>query len=248
MKPDTPRSQLSDPATEEPDTSAEGSVTASATAEDNKWSQALRHMDTPPDLEARLIAAMRAARAQAAVEEPRRSVPSPAQQGQTGRRLWLRWAAAVATAGAGVTLFSLGRREKELLSLSTLLSELGTIATEGPELGLYSGDKSEVMEWLKTAAAPAPLSLPDKIQALTRFGCQVYEVQGRRISLQCFAGPGGIIHLFSIPSAELKDPPEPQVTLFTQGSLTVATWSRDEHSMVVCTALPEAELKPLLAV
>jgi hypothetical protein len=214
---------------------------------------ALQNVEPPPDLESAMLTAMRAARG--AVEPPPAlrdsvltAVQRPPARTNLTRRTWLGWstAAAAALAAGGVWWW----RRTHAFTMQRLSEELAAITKAGVTLSLMSMDKTAVAAWLRDNAAPRAAAFPDKLDALPRKGCHLYDVAGHPVSLECLLLPEmRELHLFTTPSAELDDPPADgaaaEVRDFAGRSL--ATWSRGGFTMLLFSEQPADTIRPLLA-
>jgi hypothetical protein len=223
-------------------------------AGDAEIARALRSVEPPAELEARLLTAMRAARAQvdpppqleaqviAAVRTARSDEPAP-----IARRQWLGWAAAAAVVAAASGV--LWWRERRL-PMTRLTARLLAIVREGVTLSLMSMDRSAVAAWLRDAHAPRSAQLPPRLEALGRKGCHLYDIEGRPVSLECFVLPSmGVLHGFTTHTALLRGAPADGAapTVVAGTGLTVATWSRGGHTIVLVGEETPETVRALLA-
>jgi hypothetical protein len=201
---------------------------------DDAVARDFRSNGPPPDLEERLIAAMRAARA----EDLRQPVV-------VTRRSWLGWAAAASVAGAAGTAWWLVGRGT---SYDDLVARLAAISKAGITLSLMSMDRQEVGEWLAQAGAPRPDGLPAALDALPRKGCHLYDIEGRPVSLECFLLPDmRQLHLFATATRGLRGAPaETGLEVTTVAGLTSGAWSRDGRTMVLLSEETPATIEDLL--
>ena len=214
---------------------------------------ALQNVEPPAGLESALLTAMRAARS--AVEPPpalRESVLTAvklptARRTAVSRRRWLGWSAAAAASLAAGSVW--WWRRAHAFTMQRLSEELAAITRAGVTLSLMSMDKSAVAAWLREHSAPRAAVFPDKLDALPRKGCHLYDIAGHPVSLECLLLPGmRELHLFTTPSAELDDPPAdgaaPAVRAFA--GRTLATWTRDDVTMLMFSSQPAEEISTLL--
>lgn len=218
---------------------------------------ALRKAEPPPGFEAAMLTAMRAARGGAdppvALEETVLTavrippVPDKSNIVPLRRRAWLGWGAAAAAALAAGA-FQWWRTAA--FSMHRLSRELATISAQGVRLSLMSMDPAAINGWMSYYQAPRPGPLPDKLAALPRKGCHLYEIDGHPVSLECFLLPGmKELHLFCTPAAALLDPPPEGVPpgLRTVHGRTLATWTRGGQVALLFSQEPAAVLTELLA-
>ncbi len=233
----------------------DGDVLAQLDAErrtDLAMQDALQSVAPPAGLESALLTAMRAARG--AVEPPaalRESVITAVQlprRPDLSRRRWIGWsaAAAAAVAAGGAWWW----RKAHAFTMQQLSEELAAITKKGVTLSLMSMDKSAVVGWLNDHQAPRADSLPDKLDALPRKGCHLYDIAGHPVSLECLLLPGmRELHLFATPAAGLADAPAAggaaEVRDFADR--TLATWTRGAQTMLLFCHEPAAEVRALLA-
>lgn len=214
---------------------------------------ALQNVEPPPGLESALLTAMRAARG--AAEPPpalRDSVLTAVQQPIARtiltRRSWLGWstAAAAALAAGGIWWW----RRAHAFTMQRLSEELVAVTKAGVTLSLMSMDKAAVAAWLRDNAAPRAAVFPDKLDALPRKGCHLYDIAGHPVSLECLLLPEmRELHLFTTPSAELVDPPAEGSAADVRdfSGRTLATWSRGGVTMLLLSEQPADTIRPLLA-
>jgi hypothetical protein len=219
---------------------------------DVHFARALQSAPVPPDLEARVRAAVRAVQlAEASPGEPARPVvpvtfPATRSESPTRRR-WLAWAGAAAAAtAAGLAWW---RRGPARLSLDRLATELATISTRGVTLSLMTMDKDAIVTWMRDQSAPRADSLPPKLDALGRKGCHVYTVAGHPVSLECFMWPDGeVMHLFSTESDRLVDPPlagAPARAVSAPGHAALS-WAEGRWTLMLLGHKPLEQIQSLL--
>ncbi|MGI9244145.1 MAG: hypothetical protein ACR2RV_25330 [Verrucomicrobiales bacterium] len=202
---------------------------AAERSDDLQISESVRGIEPPADLEERLLATLRSARASqsAASGEP--------DARRFTRRHWLgAAAAAIATSAAGAFWWSQNRR----LPIDRLVSDLAQISRDGVTLSVMSMETEEVVGWLVANDAPRATSLPPDLDALGRKGCHIYDIDGLRVSLECFLLPGMLeLHLFTTPSEKLSGSPTPSEGKIVrqEGDLTAAIWSQGENTMILVT-------------
>lgn len=203
-------------------------------------SASLRATEPPPELEEQLLAILRDAREKSVIT-PIAQAPSPS----FSRRHWLGMAAAAALSTGIAYTWHRSKR----LPLSRLVATLANYSIEGVTLSLMSMDKGEVVDWLLTNQAPRAGTLPPELDALGRKGCHIYDIEGHRVSLECFLLPGmREIHLFTTPSAGLLGAPDDgnQPELSSIDSLTSAVWSQGKNTMILLTSEPAEVTRSLL--
>lgn len=206
-------------------------------------SQSYQSAQVPPELEARLLASLREARRQAAVL-PGKVIPISFGR----RRLLATVAAALGLTAAGGVIWW---RDSKLLKVHQLVADLARISREGVTLSLMSMDTAEVVEWLRQNEAPRAAQLPPALDGLGRKGCHIYQIEGRRVSLECFLLPGmRELHLFTTPSRSLSGAPSPSAAaqVHADGEMTAAIWSQGENTMVLLSEEPAEAIKKLLQV
>jgi hypothetical protein len=201
-------------------------------------SKSYREIEPPAELEQQLIDTLRRTR-RAEKEAANTKVVS------INRRSWLGLAAAAALTIAG----ALWWRQAQRLPLNKLVSELADISRKGVTLSLMSMQTDEVVEWLVQNQAPRADSLPNDLQALGRKGCHIYDIEGHRVSLECFLLPGmRELHLFTTPRSSLSGAPSPNdpKKIHTEGDQTAAIWSQGENTMILLSSVPSSEISDLL--
>jgi hypothetical protein len=197
---------------------------------------ALAQIEPPVGLEDAMRTAMRAARG---IGEPpvelRESVLSAVRQPKpvkfvsnprVTRRHWLGWGAGIA---ASLAVGGKWWWETQAFTVRKLTRELTVITRKGISLSLMSMDKVAVGDWLKSNNAPRLDVLPEKLDALGRKGCHLYDIAGHPVSLECFLLPDmKQLHLYCTLSSGLVNPPRAGAAAeFTNdGDLTFAIWAR----------------------
>jgi hypothetical protein len=214
-------------------------VATQANPQDGAWLQSQREQDALWGYALRAIEPPKQLRAKLGVKTPT-LLP---------RRSFLRWTAVagVVTAGASALLW---RWRQPHLSLSDLVDEVAGISARGIQLSLMSMEKAAVAAWLDGRSLPRAKALPEKLDAVSRKGCHVYQIQGQTVSLECFIIPEGMreLHLFSIISDALDEAPEeltrPVITTHRTGQ-TVATWSKSGTTHVLSSKESLSEVAAL---
>ncbi len=219
--------------------------------------QGLNDVDPPPDLEAALLTAMRAARGHAeppanlredmlhAVQLP--AAPGTVVQHDFSRRKWIGWslAAAASIAAGGFWWW----RENHAFSLRRLSEQLAAITKKGVTLSLMSMEKDAVVNWLRDNQAPRADVLPEKLDALGRKGCHLYQIEGHPVGLECLLLPGmRELHLFCTPARGLTDPPADgrAAEVRTFADRTLATWTHGGQTMLMFCNERVEEIRALL--
>jgi hypothetical protein len=197
---------------------------------------AVRAAPVPEGLENAILTAMRAAAGSAetppalkqsvleAVQIPHKTAPIVRPRFTRRHWLGLSTAAAAAIAAGGTWWW-----RTAAFSMQRLSRDLAAISAKGLQLGLMSMDPAAIDGWLNYYKAPRPASLPDKLAVLGRKGCQIYDINGHPVSLECFLLPGmKEIHLFCTPAAGLLNPPAEGATADVRPfeGLTLASWTR----------------------
>jgi hypothetical protein len=197
-----------------------------------------RDADPPAGLESRLIAALREARKGAAAPDEK------IVRATFSRRAWIGSAAAALAVSTGAVWW-----RSRLLPLDRLVERLVEKSRGGVTLSLMSMETDKVVNWLRENNAPRAQSLPVALDALGRKGCHIYEIEGRRVSLECFLLPGmRELHLFTTPSSGLSGEPAIRdgIVFRSEGKQTAALWSQGEQTMVLISEVGKDELGPVL--
>lgn len=210
--------------------------------------KAMAETEIPAGLEEQLIGILRQTRRAARQSEPAPVVPGIVSfpQRRSTRRNWLAGAAAVALGAAGGGWFLAYRRRP---SFDDMLTTLARISREGVTLSLMSMDRDEVAAWLTSREAPRAGTIPGGLDALPRKGCHIYQIDGRKVSLECFLLPEmRELHVFTTPAADFRNlPPEGAEPVFkTIDGLTAALWQRDAKVIALVTDQPAEAVRPVL--
>lgn len=218
---------------------------------------ALHEAVPPAGLEAALLTAMRAARGH--VDPPaslQQSVLTAMQQPPVSdqisaprfsRRHWMGCSAAAAAALAAGSVWWW---RSVAFSMHRLSRELATISAYGVQLSLMSMDPAAINGWLGYYKAPRSGLLPDKLQALPRKGCHLYQIDGHPVSLECFLLPGmRELHLFCTPAAGLLDPPPEggNPDIHAVDGRTLATWTRSGQTILLFSEESPGTMQSLLS-
>lgn len=223
---------------------------------DLEMQASLRNVQPPPGLETSILTAMRAARG---IGEPpeglKDTVLTAVRQPPVveekvipiSRRRWLGQfaaAAAVVTAGGFLTWRRFGA-----FSVDSLTEELVEMTRNGISLALMSPDKDAVAAWLRENKAPRLKELPTRLDELGRKGCQLFEIDGHPVSLECLLlADMSQLHLYSTPLADLAGTPSngaPAELRYLDG-FTVATWAREDQMLVMLSHEPQDFIRGLL--
>jgi hypothetical protein len=229
----------------------------------------LRGVEPPAGFETALLTAMRAARGAAeppsnlresvlaAVQLPASpSAIKPKSKSQTTRitraeftrRAWIIGSAAAGFAMLGKVAFNW--REKHAFSMRRLTAKLAFITKNGITLSLMSMDPQAVARWLNSHNAPRLNSMPEKLNALGRKGCHIYNIEAHDVSLECFLLPDmRQLHLFSTLASELTDAPseDSPVSIRLVHDRTLATWTKEGVTVFLFSEEPAEEIRNLLA-
>lgn len=162
-----------------------------------------------------------------------------------------RWFIPTSAAAAATVLAGLYWRSTRSFTTDQLTAAVAKISADGIKLSLMTMDKNAVVKWLANAKAPRALSLPSKLDAITRKGCHVYEIKGNEVSLECFVLEGSMrqLHLFTVKASALAD----AVTeaeggrVEKLGDQTVALWARDSHVMILLSREPKEDIQALIS-
>jgi hypothetical protein len=157
----------------------------------------------------------------------------PASRPNWSRRRYLGWGAGIA---ASIAISGKWWWDNKAFSLGRLTRELAAITRKGISLSFMSMDKAAVSDWLKSNHAPRIETLPEKLDALGRKGCHLYNIDGHPVSLECFLLPDmKQLHLYCTPSSGLINPPRTGAAAdFTKnGELTLAVWAKGKQTLLL---------------
>jgi hypothetical protein len=171
-------------------------------------------------------------------------------------RTW-RW---VLVAAASFVLFAAGvlwwPREGRPISYVVLAPRVVQFFGVPPELPKRSQDPAELRAWLVAQGAPEDFQIPAKLQALSGFGCQVVDVQGRPAYLACFwrekkpgVDEGELVHLLVTHRRDFRDAPPGATPQFREmNGWSFAAWSEGDVIYTLATAAPLETLRPFVRV
>lgn len=171
-------------------------------------------------------------------------------------RAW-RWAL---VAAAGFVLFAAGvlwwPQEGRPISYAVLAPRVIEFFGTPPELPKRSQDPAELRAWLVAQGAPKDFQIPAKLQALSGFGCQVVDVQGRPAYLACFwrekkpgVDEGELVHLWVTHRRDFRDAPPGATPQFRElDGWSFASWSEGDAIYTVAIAAPLEKLRPFVRV
>jgi hypothetical protein len=199
--------------------------------------RAARGIGEPPvELRESLLSAVRFPKAPELVSDPRMT-----------RRRWLGWGAGIA---ASLAVGGKWWWDTRAFTVRKLTGEVTAITRKGISLTLMSMDKVVVGDWLQSNNAPRIDVLPEKLDALGRKGCHLYDIDGHPVSLECFLLPDmKQLHLYCTPSSGLFDPPTAgtPAEFVSEGDLTLAIWAKGEQTLLLISHESAELVRTLIA-
>ena len=171
-------------------------------------------------------------------------------------RTW-RW---VLVAAASFVLFVAGvlwwPREGRPISYAVVAPRVVQFFGVPPELPKRSQDPAELRAWLVAQGAPKDFQIPAKLQALSGFGCQVVDVQGRPAYLACFwrekkpdVDEGELVHLLVTHRRNFRDAPPGATPQFRElNGWSFAAWSEGDVIYTLAAAAPLEKLRSFVRV
>ncbi len=153
---------------------------------------------------------------------------------------WRRRVALFAAAAAVVILaFTLAASRSiapPALAIEDFAGYVARAASTLDHLDLHTRNLPEIRAWLRKGQAPSEFALPSAFAETTRVGCRVFDWQGKRVSLICFAlGPDQVAHMFVVERSGLRNAPARQRVRVADGpgGIATAVWTDDLNAYVV---------------
>lgn len=197
-------------------------------AADSVIARKLQTVCPPSDLHSQLIAA-------------RKVIPMPTRQVQVA---W--WAAVAALVLVAFTLPYFRFSARHVAGLDDFKSYVATTASTLDHLDLNTSDVAQIRDWLKKGSAPSEFVVPSGLAQSKRVGCRVFDWNGKRVSLICFAlNDQKVAHMFIIDRSLLQNIPANEPVRFSAGEVGIATavWSDGANAYVVALRDGAAELR-----
>ncbi len=221
-------------------------------AEDPKIAEALRAMESDPEL-ARWFAAEQELDRAVAMKLKAVPVPedllariraggasSPAQGTRLTRRRWLAIAAAGVAAAVPATLFLTRSRPG---SLATFRNDMAAFM-DGWNFAfdLDEIDFVKVRDWLQSRGTLENVAVPAVLAGSSTIGCKTLRWQGNRAALVCFSprGVGATIHFFAVARRAVIDPPPVAPASLKLPKWNSATWA-DENNVYLALTTADAD-------
>ena len=187
-------------------------------AYDTVIARKLQTVCPPPDLQLQLLAAQKV-------------IPMP-----TGRFRIAWWAAAAAIIIMAFTLSYLRLAAHHAVALDDFKSYVATTASTLDHLDLTTSDLVKIRDWLKKGQAPSEFAVPSGFAQTKRVGCRVFDWNGKRVSLICFAlNEQKVAHMFIIDRSLLRNvPANEQIRVGAgEGGIATAVWTDGANAYVV---------------
>lgn len=134
------------------------------------------------------------------------------------------------------------------LELAATRKELAAFLTEFRyQLQTQSDQLPELRRFLRTRGGQAEADVPAALARLATYGCQVFDVQGTKVTLICFrSGELGYVHLFVFDAADVRDAPGGTPELATAGDWTTASWRQGGRVYAFFARGTPAQVKQLV--
>lgn len=161
------------------------------------------------------------------------SVVVPARSAWARPSIWWALAAAlVVFIGSTAMLVTGGNGE---LTAEQFANGALEIAASGQiQLENMEADPSALRSWLASKNSPHDFAIPAGLNGINPLGCQIFEIDGRSVSLMCFKlDDGRIVHYFVIDSDNLEEPPGADPTFLDDRGFVAATWSQGGKTFVL---------------
>ncbi len=121
------------------------------------------------------------------------------------------------------------------------------VATGAYSLQLQSDSLAEVKRFLSVRGAEVGVALPETLEKLRTYGCQILDWHGSRVTLICFQVRGvGIAHLFIVDAATFQDSPTLEKVFTSLDTWSAARWRDGGQALVFCAPSDSAELRRLI--
>ncbi len=178
---------------------------------------------------------------------PKSTAPTNVQSVNFGNRRKFLTGGISAAAAAGVLggmYWLFGDRP---VKVARIRQEIAKVLEAGVQLAVMTDDKTAITSWFKSKEAPVSV-LPHSLNSLPRKGCQIYKLAGHPVSMECLLLPGmREVHIFSIASEHLVDPPKTTAQVITDGDLSIAMWSQGDTSQFLFSHVKEVEVRGLVS-
>ena len=110
-----------------------------------------------------------------------------------------------------------------------------------------SNDLGELQDWLKEAKAPNATTLPLGLSRLRAVGCKTFSWNNQLVSIICFGGEKGFVHLVIINRQSPPNAPRPSSPHWIErGGWLTATWNSGEQTYMLAMQSGRAALNALL--
>jgi len=184
----------------------------------------------------------------AALKEGIRSIPIPArlhdailaERNIIRPHFWQDWRTATAAAAAIIILFVGG-----VVAINSSTSGFAAFRTElvaeswagDPHLDLESSDLGRVRQWLARTNAVSDFKLPEALNEVRVHGARVFDSDGHKVALVCFADGARHFHLFVMDRPPFSDLPAAGNPDFEKcGSWKTTSW-RQGNNVYVLTGM-----------
>lgn len=207
---------------------------------DSKMAHAVKSLQPPEHLKAAILVASQAA-------QKNRETEVRALRRRWAKPAWMALAASVVLLLGGVVLFH--ATEPKPIPFASVTNRILQLRDQLPlALGAINTDPKELQRWLAAHRGPHDFDLPSGLAAKSSVGCQVFNIQGNKVSLICFQlDDQRVVHYFVMERSELINPPPvgQPVTIEENGTSFVA-WSDKHRSYVLAEFATGSDLKTLL--
>jgi hypothetical protein len=204
-----------------------------ARQQDQNLASAYLAAPLPSDLEADLLRRLRTATRQRAVQHRWRA------------KAWLALAACLCLLGAVLATLRQAPLEPWQQEALALFDDFEHMRRP---LGHAGSRPDDLLVYLRKIGSPEPRRLPDRVKALTSFGCTPVVIAGRRASILCFQLPSGQEAHLAVISANFPSTPAPdgQPIIQKNGPWHHATWQEGGQTFILGTCASKEELRKLL--
>lgn len=160
------------------------------------------------------------------------------------RIAWFATAAAIIMITFGLSWHRLAGDPR--LALNDFHSYVVRTATTLDHLDVNTNSLAVIREWLRKGHAPNDFVVPSSFAEKRHLGCRVFDWEGKRVSLICFAvGEQKVAHMFVIERSDLSNvPANSRVAVqINQDGMATAVWTDEVNTYVVALRHGQTELR-----
>ncbi len=204
---------------------------------DARITEGLESIEAPADLEAAILAGMRAHALQ-----PKSNAPLPAESAPaTQSAAWWRnpWVGIAALFVVMLVIVAVPRgsapqlAQSDSATLSGVPPVIEFLSAEIDDLKLWDFDKRDehtatLQAYLASTGAPSPANLPDTLHEMPTIGCLTLDYSDTKLSMICFKD-GHVYHLITAKKAGFPDPLPAEARIFEYHDKAFKLWTEGDQ-------------------